>query len=95
MHNPCIDYWNAVIHILRYLKNTPRQELLFMKIKGIPKSLDIVSGSWYVTYCDAGWVDSPIDKDSTTVYCVFCGGNIISWKSKKEKVVAQSSAIDQ
>jgi len=24
MHNPCIDHWNVVIHILRYLNKAPK-----------------------------------------------------------------------
>ena len=33
-----------------------------------------------------------IDKKSTTGYCTFVGGNLVTWRSKKQDVVSRSSA---
>jgi hypothetical protein len=43
-------------------------------------------------FTNADWAGSPSDKRSTTKYCTFLGSNLVTWKSKKQTVVAQSSA---
>lgn len=43
-------------------------------------------------YTDANRGGSPSDRRSTTGNCVFVGGNLVSWKSKKQTVEARSSA---
>ena len=40
---------------------------------------------------DADWAESS-DRKSTSGYFTFIGGNLVTWKSKKKKVVALSNA---
>ncbi|KAH9650093.1 protein kinase domain-containing protein [Citrus sinensis] len=46
----------------------------------------------FAKYTDADWAGSVTDRRSTSGYCTFVGGNLVTWRSKKQTVVARSSA---
>ncbi|KAL0423991.1 UNVERIFIED_CONTAM: Retrovirus-related Pol polyprotein from transposon RE2 [Sesamum radiatum] len=43
-------------------------------------------------YSDADYVGSKDDRKSTSGYCTYVGGNLVTWRSKKQTTVARSSA---
>ncbi|RVW29262.1 Retrovirus-related Pol polyprotein from transposon TNT 1-94, partial [Vitis vinifera] len=43
-------------------------------------------------FSDADWAGSVTDQRSTSGYCSFVWGNLVTWRSKKQSVVARSSA---
>ncbi|RVW31840.1 Retrovirus-related Pol polyprotein from transposon TNT 1-94 [Vitis vinifera] len=43
-------------------------------------------------YSDADWAGNIIDRRSTSGYCSFVWGNLVTWRSKKQSVVVRSSA---
>ncbi|XP_070665119.1 uncharacterized mitochondrial protein AtMg00810-like [Malus domestica] len=82
IHLPSEAHMDVVTRILRYLKMAPGRGLVFSKnghlnVKG---------------YTNADWAGSIIDRRSTSGYFMFVGGNLVTWRSKKQKVVARSSA---
>ena len=81
MHSPRISHLQAAHRVLRYLKGTAGWGLHF-KHQGMM--------SWD-TYTDFDFASSIVDHRSTTEYCVFLAGNLVTWRSKKQEVVACSS----
>ena len=43
------------------------------------------------TYTDSNWAESVVDRKSTSSYCTFVWGNLVTWRIKKESVVARSN----
>lgn len=82
MNFPTKEHMDAVYRILRYLKKDPGKGLMFKKT--LNRSLEVYTG--------IDWVGSPTDRESTSGYCTYVWGNLVTWRSKKQPVVARSSA---
>jgi len=80
MQNSCIDHWNVVICILRYLKKVLGQGLLYE---------DKVN-TQIVDYCDANLASSYMDRCSATRYCVLLGGKVRSKMSLSNHLLKPS-----
>jgi hypothetical protein len=79
---PRVSHWEAIICIIRYLKRAPGLGILY-RLNGHLQ----VEG-----FTDVDWAGSLLDRRSTTRYCTFLASNLVTWKSKKQTVVAQLSA---
>ncbi|KAM2757556.1 hypothetical protein PS2_019291 [Malus domestica] len=77
-HAPTVEHLNIVKRILRYLKGSIDKGILMRN----NHSTEIH------VYTNADWAGSAIDRKSTTRYCTFVGGNIVTWKSKKQQVLS-------
>lgn len=83
MQTPLQSHLQAVRRILLYLKKAPGQGLVY-RSSSTPPSL--------VAFADADFAGSVDDRRSTSGYCTFFAGNLITWRSKKQTVVARSTA---
>jgi hypothetical protein len=81
MHSPTTLHLEAINRILRYLKGT-LEKGIWMK-KNLSNNL--------CGYFDADLAGS-CDRKSTTEFCIFLGGNLVIWRSKKQNFVARSSS---
>jgi hypothetical protein len=82
MHRLSEDHMDVVTRILRYLKSSPGKGLMFLKNNQLN-----VDG-----YTNTDWAGNVSDRKSTSGYFTFVRGNLVTWRTKKQKVVALSSA---
>lgn len=81
MHDLREKHLQTVNKIPSCLKGTLSRGILFKKNEGL-----LIEAYTNVDY--TGFV---VDHISTSGYCTFLGGNIVTWKNKKKSVVARSS----
>ncbi|WVZ72071.1 hypothetical protein U9M48_020586 [Paspalum notatum var. saurae] len=74
-------HYSHLLRVLRYLHGTMSRRLFF------PRSTSLQLQA----YCDATWASDFSDRRSLSAYCVFLGGSLIAWKTKKQTAVSRSS----
>ncbi|CAL1382731.1 unnamed protein product [Linum trigynum] len=82
VHAPRPEHVDAAHRVLRYLKTSQGQGLFFPS----DSSLTLTA------YCDADWGGCQTTRRSTTSYLVKLGYASISWRTKKQRVLARASA---
>jgi hypothetical protein len=80
--NPKECHLMAVKRIIRYLVFTPNLGLWYPK----DSSFDLLG------YSDSDYADCKVDRKSTTGTCQFLGRSLVAWSSKKQNLVALSTA---
>lgn len=80
--DPWQSHWHAVMRVLRYLKQSPRQRIIL----STPSLLQLTA------YCDSDWASCPMTRRSVSGYFITLGGCPVSWKTKKQTSISRSSA---
>ncbi|KAL5493039.1 hypothetical protein ACEPAI_4487 [Sanghuangporus weigelae] len=82
MHKPGRVHWVAARRVLQYLKGTKDLGLIY-RFDGseIP-----------IAYSDSNWAGDLSDRKSTTGFLFMLKGGPVAWKSRKQSVVAKSTA---
>eukprot|EP00257_Ricinus_communis_P019919 XP_015579038.1 uncharacterized protein LOC107261802 [Ricinus communis] len=75
-------HFQAAKRILRYVKGTVSYGVKFLQVKNFN----------LCGYNDSDWAGSVDDMRSTSGYCFSFGYGVFSWCSKKQEVIAQSTA---
>jgi len=68
MHQPREIHWLAAMRILAYIKCCPGKDLMYKKHEHV-----YISG-----YSDSGYAGDRGDRKSTTGYCIFVRGNLVT-----------------
>jgi len=82
MHYASEIHFQAAKRIVRYMKGTIDYGLKFCQVKN-----SILHG-----YSDSDWASCVDDMKSTSGYCFSFGSAIFLWSSKRQEVIAQSTA---
>ncbi|KAI7946252.1 hypothetical protein MJO29_010779 [Puccinia striiformis f. sp. tritici] len=82
LEKPGMLHWKAVLHLLRYLSGTKHHGII---LDGSGNLNDIA------VYTDADFANCTDDRRSYSGYVTLLGGNLLSWRSKKQQTVSTST----
>ncbi|XP_019267120.1 PREDICTED: uncharacterized protein LOC109244478 [Nicotiana attenuata] len=82
MQSPSHIYLGSAKRVLRYIKGTLAYGIKYFK----GEELTLIG------FCDNDWAGSKDDMKSTSGFVFSLGSGAFSWQSKKQEIVAQSSA---
>ena len=85
MQAPTVRDAQACDRVFRYLAGTKNLGLLFGRNARAERSCAVSA------YADADWGNDKTDRKSVTGWIAMINGDPVSWASKKQKVVAQST----
>ncbi|KAL0358150.1 UNVERIFIED_CONTAM: Retrovirus-related Pol polyprotein from transposon RE2 [Sesamum calycinum] len=74
MDKPRSIHWEAALRILKYIKASPGKGLLFKRHGHVKIE----------AYSDADYAGAKYYRKSTSGYCTYVGGNLVTWRSKKQ-----------
>ncbi|GJX07353.1 hypothetical protein Tco_0195285 [Tanacetum coccineum] len=72
-------HWQAIQHVLKYLKKTMDYSLTYTDYPSVLEG-----------YTDASWISNTKDNSSTSGWVFLLGGGAISWASKKQTCITGS-----
>ena len=82
LQTPTQCHMTAALYTLRYVHKEPSQGLFFHNKADFKLE----------AFCDSDWAQCPCTRRSVSGFFILLGGSPISWKSKKQSIVALSSA---
>ncbi|MBW0487221.1 hypothetical protein O181_026936 [Austropuccinia psidii MF-1] len=83
---PNVNHWNALKHLFRYIEGTPDWGIHYQSRIKSDESKPVLEG-----WDDSDYANCSIDHKSISGNIVMVFGNPISWLSKRQTIIAQST----
>jgi len=76
VHKPKKVFWKAILRILTYIKGYLGKGLLYKKNRHL----------WVEAFFNSSYAEDKKDRKSTSGYCTYVGGNLVTWRSKSRRL---------
>ncbi|KAG3235934.1 hypothetical protein PI124_g19044 [Phytophthora idaei] len=83
---PSAKHVGTLKRVLRYLAGTVGYGITYERANEVPSSVALEG------YCDSDWANDPESRKSTTGFVFTLAGGAISWMSRRQSIVALSTA---